>query len=677
MDTILIVLALVLVVVLVGAYLLNRVPKLQNLTTLFNNVRLLDPMITAFTLRYDEETGKYVNVSIDENGEVRSRRENRPIDKLGSYIINQDHGTVEDLANGFKISGFETSTFTCPSGYSGPTCQLNKLCEPIVDDGRLKPLTYTQFNDLYVNQSINPTIVTRGKRDAPIEAVHPRIRIQCLTNGEYELQACPDNRLLDKNLSCRPYDLCQDRLSGYKHNNQISDTDPPLPSNQYYICENGASVKTTCLDGTKFSMSANGCITESVCFGKGSITLPRDEKSYIQCKNDVGVVVNCTNGVTVNASGDRVCVSKACEPQTLSFSDSVISYVYGQVVCVNNRPELKICDNAPKPRKYEYNWAEPFNYTIDNWPTEILNTKSGICETPTDSIIVGPVSLAWSSAMYQSHPYDLRTEQFVCEPNSTKYRWDYKNGTTVPSTDMFVDTGAPCQSQALTATPWSPNVDLVRYPEIDETKPFTRPPLLIGEPMNALIDSWPVYSSRDRKYRVSLVDLSSDGSISLSAYESDIPPLGFAISKSRGDGFAELIGFGVPKDPESCRWFTIASGKFEPIRASNKPVKRIVYKPESSIPLTQVGSYVIAWGKLDTSLSVLLSDVGGTLYSLSSKGITKRGTTFPLVKPIPTIITVGKADVNAVVEVAFSKSFSIKINTTRFKNIPLEYAPAP
>lgn len=673
MDIILLVLVIVLIIILAVVYRFNKVPKIYDLDRLFTNIRLQDPSVVAFTLRYDPQTNQYVNVTYNAKGEAQTRREKYPVDTLGSYIIPKDHGVVENLENGFRISGLDTVTFGCPEGYVGSNCTLRPLCESGVDDGKLKPLTYTQFNDLHLSYNSDRLVMpqSRRKRSADQEAVHPRIRIQCLTDGAYELQSCPDNKLLNNELQCKAYDICQDKISGYKHNSKISESDAPLNRTEYYICENGASVKTQCSEGTVFSMSSNGCILESVCFGKGNQTIYRDEKSYIRCNNDIGTVVHCVNKVVQDTNKQWSCQLNTCEPRTMSYEDDTIAYAYGRTVCENDMAKTTMCQTNAKTRSFEYEWATKFSYKIDNWPEQVLNLETGICEPSTLDILRGPVKLAWSDAMSQSYPFNLKTEQFLCDDKTTKYRWDYLRGMTVPKTNLFVDTGAPCQTQAYDQIPWDPDMRSVQYPIKNPSKPFTNPPALYGTVSYFGNYNWPVYLVKEKKYRVDILSI-DDSSLVIDSYTSDIPPLGFTLKQDapieNSEQLLELTGVGIPNDPRDYKWRTIASGKFDVIRSSGT-AKRTTYKTVSKYDLTVPGKCPIIWKKLTDKEYEFITDTNNVKYTLSNKSLNKNGVHW---RPAYTLLDISKA-VDNIVSITFTKALTIKIDLNIQKTLVFNY----
>lgn len=443
MDIVFMITAIFLVFLIVAVYILNSVKKTTDLKSIFEALLKSKPDTVSFCLGKIESTGKYRNVVLDQDNEAVVREDDYPIGLDGKYIILSDHGTVSPLASGdgFKISGIDLIEFSCPAGFEGETCTLIPLCSE-ADAGQYKALTYTQFNELglYSNSFMKTPIESR----AGVEPTHPRIRVLCLTNNEYELQTCPSSTLLDENLQCKPYDICEDRINGYKHNFKISTADQPLNKNEYYICDNNASVLTTCSDNTVFSMSNSGCITESICFNKGSATIAYDDTSYIQCSNDQGLKVNCPDGID-DQNGVLSCKVNTCIPEEYTFSDEIVTFKYGSVVCIDNVSDVKMCDATPQPKTFTYKWAESTTFTIESWPTEVLDDNRN-CVAPTNDIISNPlVQLQWTDAMLDEHEYNIMTDKYTC-PEDTAYVIDYKNQTVEPEVDGPLNHLSPCQN---------------------------------------------------------------------------------------------------------------------------------------------------------------------------------------------------------------------------------------
>lgn len=564
--------------------ILNSVKKTRNLREIYEKITRDNPSIESFCLGIDKTTGKYRNVTIDKKtGNPILKLSEFPIHSDASYVTLQKHGTILDRKNAFTILGMDSVIFECPKGFVGPTCQPKNICNSPSDDFRFKPITYDQFERLalydYDGNGNNETRVMANKmkrleiddhlmNKQETQLTHPRMKFQCLPNNEYRLRVCPDNQILDSQLNCQIYDICQDSLNGYKHNLPINNTDPVLSSSDYYLCENNKSVLRHCPDNTIFSSSNNGCVSNSECFGKGLSAIYVDEHNYIQCRDDIGVRINCPNGVSENQSGVISCKMQKCQPLYLTHKDANLMYDYGEIYCENDTPREVLCDRAYEPKSYEFKWEETFDYTFKEWPKYMLDRTTHKCVPSNDSIIYSPiVRLAWSSAMSQAYPFDIRTFQYIC-PDKTQYRWDYYNQKVIPATDEWVDTGAPCQMGTRTPV-WD---TLQSYPigGIDN-----RMPLLVGVAIEPNLPQlkgsypWPHYDSNRNTYKCSYLRyLLFDLQIWQS--ESSTPPKGFRrVDCSKNDCSPNKIiplvlqGYGVPKDLETMQYYTIAKGSFD------------------------------------------------------------------------------------------------------------------
>lgn len=451
MDVTFIVLTCFLIILIIALYAINIVKTTSNLDDIFVSLALTNPTIVSFCVGYNEQTKKYRNAVSNRDGNIVIQENDYPIGLDGQYIVLKDHGTVTDAGDGFKISGMDLVTFKCPNGFKGPTCQLAPICDDPNDNDRRKALTYTQFNALALYNNTFPHSQVDTFNAYATEPTHPRIRIHCQTGGEYVLEICPDNKLLDANLVCQPYDICEDKLNGFKHNYQISSTTSPPNKTEYYICENNKSILTKCTDGTVFSYASKGCISESPCYGKGSATLPIDNNNYIQCNADAGTTINCEKGV-VERNGVLSCFIPTCRPQKFSIDTGLLRYDYGETSCNDDNPTTILCDNSPNPKIYRYEWAEKFEYAINDWPKQIL--LNGSCVTPNDNDIFknSIIKLAWTEAMPEEHDFDLKTQQYICS-SDYKYRWDYIAQKSVPDTSndksILLATAAPCQNEAV------------------------------------------------------------------------------------------------------------------------------------------------------------------------------------------------------------------------------------
>lgn len=618
--------AVILVVVcgclLAVAYTLNTVRRTGDVRTVMLELTKTRPDTRALSLGYDRARQKFRNAVLDQRGNVVIRHDPYPVTETGDFIVLRDHGRVDYHDDHYTIDGFPFTKFACPDGFMGKNCDPVPLCGEN-DENVYRPLTHRQFAqlrlyDTSISRDGEQIRRRRRRRRQADDDRHDRIKIHCTSGGRYKLEACNDNELLDENLKCRPYDLCEDRLSGFKHNYPITDDDR-LEPHEYYTCTDNRSVRTKCsANDMVFSRVYGTCIVRNQCTGKGDATIRIDDKRYVQCRNDSGRTVTCSQGVQEDEKGRLSCRTTLCRPYDLTYDDHLIRYLYGRVTCEQDQPIKHICEVEPFTEKtFRYKWVEPFQLTVKNIPSNVY--MDGSCKPLTDFrdiVYNSVVPLAWSKAMSQPHPYDFVKEQYVCD---TKYRWDYAKGVTVPPTpiDEFVDPGAPCQDRSYTTfeLPWQ-NFDTVRYPE-------TGAPLLIGTPTGYAHETdtdsfWPVYLGDDR-YQTTTIDVRSDaGRIVLTDWIDTVPPLGFGRStvespqkNAHGQERLDLYGFGQPPTglEGHYRWFVIASGRFEPIKVSPSAVKRAerVFEydgkpiPVNGLEQGKLYSFPVFWDRLDTN----------------------------------------------------------------------------
>lgn len=597
MDLFFLALLVVLTLVLLAAHVLNNVTQTNDLLKVFNTLLQQNPSTVAFSLGYDRQHDKYRNVytrpvaHAKDSGRIEAyvSWERNPVNTDGKYVVvvNSGHGRITDKSNGFEVAGVNSSQFTCPDGYEGSRCQTSRLCtEEDCASAKTKPLTYTQFNAL--NLYKNTFARTTADLIEESEPTHPRIRIQCLENGSHELQTCPDNKLLDSTtMQCREYDLCQDRINGYKHNYRVDDWSADLQNVEYYLCVDNKSVLKKCKDRTVFSMANQGCIVESVCFNRGKDQIAVDHNNYIQCRADTGRKVYCEHGVQKNGNV-LSCKTKTCKPYTLRYDDGTLNFVYGQNVCDDrDNGTLTICDRTSIGKSYSYRWAEEFQLSLSNWPTAVLDETTQTCVAPTDDIIVNTatVELAWSSAMNTGHKFNIRKQEYVCAEG--QYRWDYIAGVVVPapaSSDMFIDAAAPCQTTAVpkeNTVWWSLANSSVGAGTVLTFPPDTTPPLVYAVHLKINYDTnfWPVYDVKSKKYTGSVCTYDSKTKThTITEYTDTIPPLGFArvetldcVDKSTVP--ITLIGYtafhvNVLANYKAYMYYFVASGKTESLRFS-------------------------------------------------------------------------------------------------------------
>lgn len=578
MDFLFMIVCLILVFIIAFIYVFNRVPYTSDINKLSENILKTDPTVRNFTLGYNPNNPKsFINVVISKEGTLTTDIATYPVQKDGRYIILKEHGKIEEYDDGYRIEGIDNVNFKCPEGYHGANCALDDICGANDTNGTLKPLTYTQFNALELYRNDVPVKqLTINRETNTDEPIHPRLRIKCLDNmGNFELQACPDNSLLNKELQCQLYDVCQDNLDGYKHNYQII-SGGRLEPHEYYICENHKSEKMKCADDTVFSNIMKACISQSICVGQGDATLPLNDTSYIQCRNDLGTKINCPDGINTNADTGKIsCKALLCRPDTFTFDNGRLHYDYGQVTCDDKDiATTTMCNTTKISKMYTMKWAEESHYSLDNWPMEIL--KNGQCVVPDDNdandILIDPiVNLRYTHAMPKEHAYDLKKRQFVCD-DSYKYRWDYDDAqTTVPEYDnkrdpnrshRIVYSGAPCQNDIITPYPFKFHIK--EYPNDHVYIYVTEPVHLTGLTDDSTIYYWPVQI--DDRYQHTRFEYKDDH-LEISTYSTSIMPLGFkAPLNIEESNKLELIGYpNAPKD-ERGQYYFIASGKLEMVQ---------------------------------------------------------------------------------------------------------------
>lgn len=164
------------------------------------------------------------------------------------------------------------------------------------------------------------------------DPIHLRLRIHCKRDKTYTIESCPENKLLNiTSLACEPYDICQDKANGYKHNFIINQTNDSLKENEYYLCNGNASVKSVCEEGTVLSASNAGCILKTPCFGKKNERIYVDKNNYIQCAGNVEKMIHCVFGVKREPNIE--CFTKLCNPSVLYKESSVYKYATESIVC--------------------------------------------------------------------------------------------------------------------------------------------------------------------------------------------------------------------------------------------------------------------------------------------------------------------------------------------------------
>lgn len=130
----------------------------------------------------------------------------------------------------------------------------------------------------------------------------------------------------------------------------------------------------------------------------------------------------------------------------------------------------------------------------------------------------------------------------------------------------------------------------------------------------------------------------------------------------------DLTGVGIPDDPRNYKWYTIASGKFDTIRASGV-AKRTIYKAVAKYDLTVPGKCPIIWKKLTDKEYLFITDTGNVKYTLSNKSLKNNKMTW---KAAYTLLDISKA-VNNIVSVIVTTTLTIKIDLNTQKTLEFNY----
>lgn len=564
MDFILIIVVLILISIIIVVYVFNKIKQTTDLEKLYELLILDNPTIKTFSLGYNDETKKYANVVRNSDGKLIIQQDDNPIGFDGKYIILTPHGDIleKNDNNGFKVSGMETVDITCPNNYEGLICQLKPLCDAVEDDGKLKPLTYTQFNGLRLyNNTFKKTYVQPRIE----EITHPKIRIQCLTNGDYQLEVCGSNEILDTNLNCTIYDVCEDKLTGYKHKTKINDNDTIINEDitNYYVCLNNKSTLMTCPHDTVFSIATSSCTQQTVCYNRNTDTIPIDEYNYIQCSNDDGTKIYCQSKVKTLPDGQLTCNTNLCQPKTFKHEDSNLRYDYGVLQCIDDKPHTILCSTETIKKAFTYEWIETFDYYLD-YPKEIYKNNACTSDFDIKEIMYNSiVQMQFSKAMPETHPFDLMKNEYVCE---TKYRWDYINNKLIPEspTGGIFETATPCNDRETILS-----YHCETFPKDKVYMIYTINFYSIG---NKYSYTWPQYHIPSDKIRYTQARYDKEY-LYIETFELSYPPYGFIresddVEKTM-DGpdneMAYLIGYGSKPpmdDYKNYQFYTISTNKF-------------------------------------------------------------------------------------------------------------------
>lgn len=662
MDIVFLFLILLLVVILLIVYVFNRIKYTTDIDELFKDIILQKPSTTSYSLGLNPIIpNTYDNVVVGKDGELNVTHDILPIDLKSKFISNQDHGTVIPNAAGhnFTVTGIDLTTFQCPEGYNGAECIMNPICDDSQNDvGKLKALTYSQFNSLglYMNKFISKN-VNRSIDNFVAEPTHPRIRVRCLPGNTYELQTCPNTTILNDNVNCVPYDICEDHINGYKHNSIIDEQQDLLMDNEYYICENNKSVLKTCANNTVFSEQYSGCITDSECFGMGDDTIYVDDITYLQCHSDRGEKINCPHGVMVD-NGRWSCKISTCTPRIVKFVGELLEYNVGEVTCdANNQPVTKLCNRNVSTRKYNYEWGEKMSYSIKNWPEEIYDENRN-CVPPTDDIIRDTtISLQWAPAMKDYHPFNVKTQTYDCSDKpDTKYRWDYLRKKIDPPFESdgreLINSAEPCQPGPMAVNPIK--YSYTHYPQ--DTPAY----IVLAEHLElrnfSRLSFWPQYIPSEKMYSVSHVTYTDEG-LNIEEQSSKLPPYGFLLpdiidSESTTPIDLKLIGYSTLEPLHRTQNYFISNGQPELTILYEPTNENTLFRFVDQITTTEERVFAINFTKITKELTILPELV------LTNQNIRYKD----LVIPITYILFYNQVNMENTKEASFIMGFGDRIN---------------
>jgi hypothetical protein len=332
----------------------------------------------AYTLARAPD-GTFRNVEIDEDRFIQ-RFDKEPINpETGTFWRPISHGDVTNLPDGYTVTGV-LPTIRCPTGWlyneTKQLCSPPPICDGDIDNGYIRGITQYQFK---------------------ATTFHPRLYARCKENGTYIFDACVDNqqynqvpRQPDTVNPCVYYDICVEHSDGFKHKQQIDDH--VLLPNEYYICNKGVSMLSTCEPPLVFSDNFNACIIQSLCFGvENNQTIPIDDYSFLRCLNDIDYKVNCDLGVFTGDGPQHLsCINRSCETERFVdfyFNDYVNIPTTVQY-CTNNQPTTLECTNnivgynKPLTTGGTFIFPKAFFYDIDvGYVDNRAKMRPPACET--------------------------------------------------------------------------------------------------------------------------------------------------------------------------------------------------------------------------------------------------------------------------------------------------------
>lgn len=628
-------LALILLAILVLVFWLFHIKKTDDYIKIYLKLRNVYPNVSAFCLGYDSQRARYHNVTVvdAEKFEFKDQYDSFPMDLDARLTIQKNHGIISDQKNGFSISEVGVSSsgsssgssggslIACPPGFVGPTCQLAPICLAGQDDDKFFPLTTEQFNNLGLYNMRISTAITRARRQrqrrrvaaaviAPIRTApyHPRIRVHCMPkashNNEYELQVCPENKLLNfETLKCQPYDVCSDMIDGTKHHYEINDSSANALKDPraYYLCDKRTSRLQSCSDETFFSVAQMACVSKSRCFGKhNGLTFPRNAKSFVRCENDVETIIECPkHGVDPNSlESELKCRVNLCTTGHESVNDGVLEYFWRKRLCdKNDQPYYDVCTSENKgkhllrlldddDKSKDYEWSDKFDIAIEHWPDKVLlpsavpppsSSLERVCTDKFDinDILISSsktddpvIPLSWGRAWKNSSDFSIKRRRFVCCDNTTekyKYGWDLMRldegksmsesarlvhcsdfSTIVDRSSNFYDTSHPCVNEPIK---FAKNLFCYRFDLVSSHAiflPNKNLPLLIGikhtypKPLLGADTFWPCINNKTKIVSFCLLLREQDEIFSLVRVTSTKLPDGFSQTSSDNDDDDDL-----------------------------------------------------------------------------------------------------------------------------------------
>jgi hypothetical protein len=363
------------------------------------------------------------------------------------------------------------------------------------------------------------------------------------------------------------------------------------------------------------------------------------------------------------------CITKTCRPSTSYHEDETVRFPYASVVCdpETDRATIVTCEHAPhsKIELTSYEWGETVELVLSSWPRSVLREGEGRC---VDNFTINDIlrsdgqskiRMRWSSLMADTHPFSLARRLFDCENdddsadrtrgNKATFVWDYINGDIVRLVDnvrmnwknqkIFLDPSYPCHAEELQHL--YSDESLSWYGYTDTIFVGSPVPFLVGVALHPPSEwSWPramISSSGGVYYRGSRVTIDwEERTMTVSAYESERPPAGFAektaLLDSSDDGSLSLIGWkeGFPRDEDRKKrtWYSIPTGKMSPlntfhdsseVESVSYPISDIVDSANQLVEQGDVFETAVAWHKIFDEIDVR-DNQNARLFAVSREG---------------------------------------------------------